>query len=407
MTDINGKIIGQYQLVEVIGQNASAVVCKAFQASANRYVAVRFLKPEIAHQPQDVQRFLQTGELLARLHHPRLLEVYENGQAEGLNFRAERLAENGSLQDRLVFGPLNPFYEINRVINLFQEIVEGLDFIYAQGYTHGNLKPANILLDSMMHPLLIDFGLPTKPEAVTSPYTAPEQLIGGAVDRRADVYALGVLLYTTLVGLAPQAGIAANPRTSRPDLPLGVESVIFKAMDQNPNLRYQSTAEFMNALLMALITPAPAQPVYASLPVAPAAGVSQTVNVAAPKKGTNWIAIILGGLLVLFLCSAAIFIYRQYSQNQSAAPTEPAAAPAVTVVAPTREDRPTNEPRPTDAPPPVEQPTNPPEQPTQPLDDGSQAPGTSPCASVGLIGAPLLVIGANRLGKKRNRKLPQ
>jgi eukaryotic-like serine/threonine-protein kinase len=442
MSELIGKTIGQYQLVEVINETGTALVYKGFQPAFNRYVAVKILKPSAARNQEAVQLFRQEGDLLAQFHHPRLLEVYETGEVEGLVYRAERLAENGSLQNHLGSGTQNPFYDTNRLINLFQEIVEGLEFIHSQGYIHGNLTSGNILLDAMMHPLLSDIGLPGRPGMAGSPYLAPEQVQGGMIDHRADVYALGVLLYTTLVGIAPPTGMVVSPRSSRPDVPEGVERVIFKAMAQAPDQRFQSASEFFNAMRSAfVIPPPPPPPVYTPAPpVAPMPIVSQTVNVAGQKKGANWVAIILGVFLVLVLCIGAIFIYRMYSQNQSAAPEAPTQVPpviilpsqppAVTQVLPTREPRPTNEPPPTQPPDqpttPAEQPTQPeqqplptqpPDQPTTPAEQPTQPPQIEQpiyppvqerprtdlpfCGSVGLIGAPLVVIGANRLSKKK------
>jgi serine/threonine-protein kinase len=424
MSEFTGKTIGQYQLIEQIGETANTLVCKAFQPVLDRYVAVKILKPSSAHQPEAAQHFRQQGDLLAQFHHPRLIEVYETGEVEGVVYRAERLAENGALQNHLGSGPQNPFYETSRLILLFQEIVEGLEFIHSQGYIHGNLTPGNILLDAMLHPLLSDIGLPGRPGMAGSPYLAPEQVQGGLIDRRADVYALGVLLYTTLVGIAPPAGMVVSPRSSRPDVPEGVERVIFKAMAQTPDQRFQSATEFFNAMRSAFVIPPPVSPpVYASAPpVTPMPTVSQTVNVAGQKKGADWVAIILGVFLVLALCFVAISAYRLYTQNQEAAPVEPnppavqptqappiiilpSQAPAITQVLPTNEPRPTK--------PPQEQPTQPPQQPTQPPQQppiaGSTPPagGTKPgtglpfCGSVGLIGVPLVVVGANRLSKRR------
>jgi eukaryotic-like serine/threonine-protein kinase len=430
MSDLIGKTIGQYQLVAEINETGSALLYKGFQPALNRYVAVKILKPSAARRPEVVQRFRQAGDLLSRLHHPRLLEVYETGEVEGMVFRALRLAENGALQDHLASPAQNPFYETSRLIILFQEIVEGLEYIYSQGYIHGNLTSGSILLDAMLHPLLSDFGLPGIPGAAVSPFLAPEQVQGGVIDRRADIYALGALLYTTLVGVAPPAGMVVSPRPIRPDVPEGVERVIFKAMAQNPDQRFQTASEFFNAMRAAFASPPPvAQPVYASVPpVAPLPTVSQTVNVAGQKKGANWVAIILGLLLVLILCVGAIYFYQAYTQNQGAtpaAPTQPVGQPtqappviilpsqppAVTQVLPTQEPRPTKPPQeqPTK---PVEQPTQPPAQPQQPpqveqpvAPPAQEGPAGLPfCGSVGLVGAPLVVLGANRLNKKRRDK---
>jgi len=428
MADLTGKTLGQYQLIEQKSETANTVLCKAFQPALNRYLAIKILKPSSARQPEEAQRFRQQGDLQTQFQHPRLIEVFEMGEANGLVFRAMRLAENGSLRDQLAAGPQSPFYAPQRAIQLFQEIVEGVEQIHSQGYVHGNITTSNILMDEMLHPLLTDFGLPARVGAVVSPFLAPEQVQGGVVDRRADVYALGVLLYTTLVGAEPPAGLVVSPRSRRPEIPEGVERVIFKAMAQNPDQRFQSATEFYSALRMAFETPQPApQPVYAPPPppsAIPTQAISQTVNVGGEKKGTNWVGILIGVVFVLILCIGAIYSYRVYTENQGAAPVEPtqpasqptqappiiilpSQPPAVTEVQPTREPRPTNPPneRPTD--PPDEQPTQPVaqqpeiEQPIAPPEQEAPGTGLLPCGSAVLVLMPMLVLGASRI-KKRN-----
>ena len=95
-------------------------------------------------------------------------------------------------------------------------VVAGLEKIHAQGYVHGNLEPGNIYLDEGGVPLLTDFGLPKPPGAPLTPYMSPEQSQGGIVDRRTDVYALGVLLYEMLTGETPPPGVVVSPQGQTP-----------------------------------------------------------------------------------------------------------------------------------------------------------------------------------------------
>lgn len=426
MTDLTGKTIGQYQLIEQKGETAYYVLCRAFQPAFNRYAAIKILKPSSARQPDEVQRFRQQGDLQALFHHPRLVEVYETGEANGLFFRAMRWADNGSLRDQVSLGMQSQFYNPRAALALFQGIVEGLEQIHAQGYIHGNLTPGNVLLDELMQPLLNDYGLPARIGGPATPYQAPEQVQGGIVDRRSDVYALGVLLYTTLVGAEPPAGVVASLRARRPEIPDAVDRVVFKALAQNPDQRFQSASEFLAALQSAIETPQPAPaPVYTPPPSpapVPMQSITQTVNVESEKKGPNVIGILIGVIFVLILCIAAVYSYRVFMENQGAAtavPTQPAGQPTqappiiilpsqpppVTEVQPTRESRPTNPPeeRPTEPP---EQPAEPPEQPPQveqpiatPV-EGSPGTGLLPCGSAAVIFFPMFVWGASQLKKK-------
>lgn len=443
MTDLTGRTIGQYQLIEQKSETASSVLCKAFQPALDRYVALKILKPSSSRQPDEAHRFRQQGELNAQFSHPRLVEVYETGEANGLLYRAMRLAENGSLRDQLALGLQSPFYAPQRAQQLLEEIIEGLEQIYAQGYINGNINPGNILLDGMLRPLLSDFGLPAKIGGAVSPYLAPEQVQGGMVDRRTDIYALGVLLFTMLVGSEPPAGVVVSPRSRRPELPEALERVVLKSMAQNPDQRFQSAAEFSEALRAALTAPIPAaQPVYVPPPAAPAIPmqtISQTVTVESEKKGPSVIAILIGVVFILILCIGALYSYRNLSDTQgtvTAAPTQvagqptqappiiimPTQPPPVTEVMPTREQRPTQPPQEQPTQPPQEQPTQPPqEQPTQPPQEqptlapeveqpiappNEGAPGTGllPCGSAALVLLPMVVLGAHRW-KKRDREL--
>jgi serine/threonine-protein kinase len=232
---------------------------------------------------------------------------------------------------------------------------------------------------------------------------SPEQVQGGAVDQRSDVYALGVLLYEMLVGEPPPPGVVASLRGRRPDLPVAIERVVLKAMAQNPDLRFQSAAEFQNALEMAIappvqppapkLEPAPAPATTAT----PAPTVSQSVQLEQPK-GTNWAAIILGVLVVGLLGLALILILPRLGNGEEAQPTPP--PPETTIEMPTQPPVEVTVEMPTQ--PPVEQPTqeSPPDQPTAeapeqlpegPDDSGGGLPGI--CGSIPLAGG-IVVLGA-------------
>ncbi len=406
MTDLLGRTIGPYQLVEAIDETGAALVYKGFQPSMNRYVALKVLKPGAARDPAIMQAFMQTGELAAQIQHPNILPVYDSGQAEGVYYRATPFIESGSLRDNLGL-----FYEPRQALILIDGINQGLEAIYSRGYVHGNLKPTNILLDEQRRPLLSDFGLARHPGAAPTPYDSPEQVQGGVVDRRTDVYALGVLLYEVLVGEPPPSGVIASPRARRPDLPESIERVIFKAMAQNPDARFQSPAEFRNALDAALRPVAP--PVQPAAPPPPSAGQPQAAPPPA-KKGTNWLAIILGVALLAVLCLCVVLVgprVLDYVAGRTPEPTQPI---EVTVVLPTREERPTREPPPTEPEQPPTEPVEPP--PTEPVEPPPTEPGEPPdatpppggglpevCGSVGFLGGAAILGGVVSANRRRKR----
>ncbi|MFC1997093.1 serine/threonine protein kinase [Chloroflexota bacterium] len=373
MSELTEKNVGGYQLVEIISETETALVFKGFQPSTNRYVAVKVLKTSVARDPISVQRFLQQGEIIAGMQYPNILSIYDTGQDEGVVYRVSSYVETGTLRTRLT-----EFYDPRQALGLIIGLAETLDYIHKQGYIHGNLKPTNIFLDEARRPLLTDFGMPQLPGASSSPYLAPEQVQGGMVDRRSDVYAMGVLLYEMLVGQAPPAGAVLSPRATRPELLEAVERVILKAMAQNPDIRFQSASEFRNALDAAL-RPVAVQPV-----VAPAQPTT--------KKSTNWVVIIFGVLFIIVVCAVGLWFGSQLLSEENPVSTE--APSEVTVVVPTKEERPTNEPLPTSPP---SEPTQPPEQlPEEPEGPDEPSDGSKPalpCGSAGFLGGSILLGG--------------
>jgi len=400
MSEFLGKTISEYQLIEILDDSGNSIVYKGFQPSMNRYVAFKMLKPEHARDPGKVQRFSAQSELLGRLQHPSLLPVYDSGQIESIVYRVSRFIETGTLRSRMF-----EFRDPNQALPLLSDVTEALEFIHGQGYIHGNLKPTNIFLDENRRPLLTDFGIQSTPGSPIPAYMAPEQVQGGVVDRRADVYALGVLLYEILVGEAPPPGAVVSPRARRPDIPEAIERVIFKAMAQNPDQRFQSVGEFLSFLQSALTTPAaapPPSPAVATTPV-----VSQTVTVAGEKSKTNWMAIILGIILVGILCVGGILVLPGLLEGQPSEPGPEPTQPAIniTVEIPTREPKPTKEPVEPEVPP---EPTTPPEekppesQPTNPPDEGGGIQPPEICSSLGFVGVGLLG-GVFMVNRRRKR----
>ena len=379
MSEYLGKTIGEYQIVEMVAEDETTTVFKGFQPSTNNYVLVTALRPHVARDAANVQRFLQAAQLAAQLHHPNILSVYASGQAEGLSYRVTPFIEGGTLRDNLFW-----FQEVNAMLNLIGHITSALEYIHTQGYIHGNLKSSNTYLDFQRNPLLSGIGATLTSAAVPDAYVSPEQAQGSIVDKRSDVYALGVLVYELLVGETPPPGMVVSLRSKRPDLSESIERVILKAMAQNPDQRFQSAAEFQNALQIAVQSPLQA----GAFPVTPAPAVSQNVQVSQPK-GTNWTAIILGGLLLVVLCGGfSFFILPRLMGDQGTDIVQPTAIqplPEQPTVAPPPE-------LPPEAPP-IEQP---PEQlPEQLPEEPSEPPGGGGlpdiCGSIGGVGGLVLV----------------
>jgi len=385
MTNLTGKTLGKYQLLELIDQLGATDVYKGNDPAANRYVAVKVLKSEYASNPDKMRLFESQSELLAKMNHPNVLPIYDAGKDGEFLYRAMPYLESGSVEKHL-----SNYYNPMKALSLLAGVKEGLNYIHSQGYIHGNLNPTHILLNPNGNPMLSNFGLTVPISGQTNAFMAPEQVQGGAVDRRADIYGLGVLLYTLLVGQAPPAGTIVSPRSARSDIPQAVEHVILKAMAQNPDARFQTVNDFYGALDSALrpVTPQP-QPAAAAPQQAPQPVQQQ-------KSGTNWVGILLGVLVVVALCIAAGVFFPQIKQAITGtevvapAPTQPAATRIPAEKPPTQ--------APPQQPPATKIPSNP-GQPTIPVDEGVQLPengdGGNPlsgiCSSVGLVGGFALV----------------
>ena len=384
MSDLTGKTLGQYQIVELVQDTGSALIYKGFQPNMNRYVAVEVLKsPDHAA----VQAFMQRNELLAQIQHPNILPIYDSGQTEGLHYRVTALADGGVLQDHLM-----AYYDPGKAAGLLSGVVAGLEQIHSQGWVHGNLEPGNIYLNQAEQPLLTDFGLSKGAGIPITPYMSPEQVQGDVVDKRTDVYALGVLLYTLLIGETPPAGVVVSPRAKRPNLPASVEKVILKAMAQNPEARFQSASEFQHALTAAL------QPVVPTPTSAPQTQAYQPPPPA--SRGTNWAAIILGVILVVVICGGIFFVFNWWSNR----PVEPAPGEPV---------QPPAEVEPTAAPVEPEQPVEPPAEVEPPDDSVGEEPPSEPgegdqpaqlpavCSSGGFAGG-FFILGSVLMVRKRS-----
>jgi serine/threonine-protein kinase len=228
----------------------------------DRQVALKILPPELAENEGFRERFVRESRSAAALHHPNIVTVYDAGEVDGLLYIAMQFIDGPDLA--LVLhrdGPLGA----TRCMLIVEQLADALEAAHARGLIHRDVKPANVLIDGE-RVYLTDFGL-TKPvavkTAVTAPgvlvgtvdYVAPEQVRGGPVDARADVYALGCLIYRALSGIPPfprdneMAVLHAHlyddpPRLTdlRPDLPAAIDEVIATALAKSPADRFGSAA---------------------------------------------------------------------------------------------------------------------------------------------------------------------
>ncbi|MBI5960943.1 MAG: protein kinase [Chloroflexi bacterium] len=275
-----GTIIGGYQILEEVGQGGMAAVYRAHQLSMNRDVALKILPPQFLHQASSLDRFKQEASIVARLEHRAIVPVHDYGEYDGIPYIVMRYMDGGSVDDLLAKGSILP----DHTLRILEQIAPALDYAHRENVLHRDLKPSNILLDSNGDAYVTDFGiarilstnakpLTTSGVVGTPSYMSPEQAQGHDLDGRSDVYALGVVVFEMLAGVRPFEGetpytVAVkhvtepppSPCELNPNLPRSVEPVLFKALQKNRTLRYQTASELGAALRSALAQPA-AQPV--------------------------------------------------------------------------------------------------------------------------------------------------
>ena len=259
--------IGRYQVEDELGRGGMATVYRARDPIAERDVAIKVLPPEMLHDPQFKVRFEREAKVIARLEHPAIVPVYDFGEDAGLPYFVMRYMTGGSLSERLKEGPLS----VPEASRLLARLAPALDSAHAKGIIHRDLKPGNILFDEYGEPYISDFGIAKITESQSSmtgsgivgtpAYMSPEQAQGGTVDNRSDIYGLGVILFEALTGQQPYSGdtpmsVVVKHITDpvphildvKPDLPLGVDKVIGKALAKDKNERFATCQAMADAL---------------------------------------------------------------------------------------------------------------------------------------------------------------
>ncbi|HSK86907.1 MAG TPA: protein kinase, partial [Anaerolineales bacterium] len=348
--------IGIYEVKSELGRGGMATVYRAYDPRFEREVAVKVLPSELLHaDPQFRLRFEREAKIIAQLEHTAIVPVYDVGEAAGQPYFVMRYMNGGSLSERIKAGGIT----IEEAARILGAIAPGLDEAHSKGIVHRDIKPSNILFDRRGNPYISDFGIAKLSQAQagnvtgsaiigTPAYMAPEQAQGIEVDGRADIYALGIILFEMLTGRQPYEADTpmavaikhiTDPvpriRLTNPKLPEGMEAIIQKAMAKNREERFSTAVEMTNALLdLARVKSTQTQTkVAVSAPT-----IKESKQQVIPqKKGFNPLLVIVP-VAAIAVIAGGLFVF---NGSRRPAPTEPpvstftALPPATVTTAPT------------------------------------------------------------------------
>ncbi len=271
MNSLIGKSLGKFEIVDRIGAGGMATVFKAYQHTLDRFVAIKVLPTNYANDDIFQERFKREARSVAKLTHPNIVQIHDFGEQDNVTYIVMEYVDGGTLKDRLKH-PLPATEAIGYVI----QAAEGLDCAHRNNIIHRDVKPANMLLRKDGHLLLSDFGIAKILEGTTNltrvgtgigtpQYMSPEQGTGQQVDRRSDIYSLGIVLFHCLTGRVPFT--ADSPlsvtlkhmhdplpyeRMIAEGVPNPIVQVVLQMTAKQPGARYQSAQDVVEALSQAL-----------------------------------------------------------------------------------------------------------------------------------------------------------
>ena len=267
---MNKEILGnRYEIINKIGEGGMAKVYKAKDNLLNRFVAIKVLKDEFRNDDEFITKFDKEAKAAASLSHPNIVNVYDVGIDSGIRYIVMELLEGKTLKE--VIKKREEFLTDNEIIDITYQIASALEHAHSKNIIHRDIKPENIIVDENNTVKVADFGIAravnnstivnTKKVLGSVHYTSPEQARGGIVDKRTDIYSLGILMYELSTGRVPFdgdthisialkhiKGEVLNPTKINSNLSIGIEKIILKSIMKNPEQRYNGAEELISDL---------------------------------------------------------------------------------------------------------------------------------------------------------------
>ncbi|SFP58071.1 serine/threonine protein kinase [Butyrivibrio proteoclasticus] len=269
-----GMIIGdRYEVLEKIGTGGMSDVYKAKDHKLNRLVAVKILKQEFSENENFVSKFRVEAQSTAGLMHPNIVNVYDVGDEDGINYIVMELVDGITLKKYI---EKKARLSVKEAVSIAIQVAMGLEAAHNNNIIHRDIKPQNIMISKDGKVKVTDFGIAkaATSNTITSNvmgsvhYTSPEQARGGYSDAKSDIYSLGITLFEMLTGRVPFNGDTTvaiaikhiqeelpSPADYNDDIPISVEKIVLKCCQKSPDRRYQSAAELITDLKKSLITP--------------------------------------------------------------------------------------------------------------------------------------------------------
>ncbi len=332
-----GETLDRYQIVEHLGRGATAHVYKAYQPGLERYVSIKVLHPSLTAEEGFLARFQREAKAIASLRHPNIVQVVDlvHDPRRDIYYMVMEFILGPSLKERLAeLAARGEQMPLDEAVRIVAAVADALDYAHRRGLAHRDVKPGNILFTADGQPILTDFGIvrmldansltDTGATAGTPAYMSPEQASGQRGDERSDIYSLGAVLYQALTGVLPfdaatPMGVLFKhindplppPRSHRPDLPPSLEAVLYRALDKDPDRRYQKASDLAADLRRPLAAPLPAPPPTAvgeHLMALPRTRRPETPPAAAsrPRRRAPWLLMVVLGLLLMLLSAIAL-----------------------------------------------------------------------------------------------------